>query len=208
VVVLAVAVGLLCFAALRIVEAIDDVYGYGGDLRGIAQRASLGFAGIFYTGFGIAAASIVLGGGYAPDNEAQVRDWTAWALSAPLGEWLVGATGIVIACVGVGLAVAGLGGRFKARLMQWKDGSRLVVLLGTLGFVARSVVFVLIGCFLVFAAWRSDPRQAEGFGGALRTLHNLPYGNALLLAAAAGLLAFGLYGIAEAGYGRATQARG
>ena len=106
------------------------------------------------------------------------------------------------------LAVAGFGGRFKTRLMQWKEGSRFVMLLGAIGFVARSVVFVLIGCFLIFAAWQSDPHQAEGFGGALRTLHHLPYGNALLLAAAAGLLAFGLYGVAEVRYGRATQARG
>jgi hypothetical protein len=205
---LAVAIGLLCFAVLRIIEAVDDVYGYGGDLGGIAQRASLGFSGLFYTALGIAAASIVLGGGYAPDNEAQVRDWTAWALSAPLGEWLVGTTGVVVACIGIGLAVAGFGGRFKTRLMQWKEGSRFVMLLGAIGFVARSVVFVLIGCFLIFAAWQSDPHQAEGFGGALRTLHHLPYGNALLLAAATGLLAFGLYGVAEVRYGRATQARG
>jgi hypothetical protein len=205
---LAVAAGLLCFAALRIVEAIDDVYGYGDDLRGLAQRASLGFAGLFYTGLGIAAASIVLSGEYAPDNDVQVRDWTAWALSAPLGQWLVAAAGVVVASIGIGLAAAGFGARFKTRLMQWKDGSRLVMLLGAVGFVARSVVFILIGCFLIFAAWEADPRQAEGFGGALRTLHHLPYGNALLLAAAAGLVAFGLFGVAEARYGRATQRRG
>ena len=204
---LAVAAGLLGFAALRVVEAVDDVYGYGDDLRGIAQRTSLGLAGLFYTGLGIAAASIVLGGGYAPDNDAQVRDWTAWALSFPLGEWIVGAIGVAVALTGLGLAVAGFGGRFKTRLMHWKEGSRLVMLLGTLGFVARSVVFVLIGCFLIFAAWHSDPRQAEGFGGALRTLRHLPYGHVLLLAAAAGLFAFGVYGVAEVRYGRATQTR-
>ena len=204
---LAVAAGLLCFAALRVVEAIDDVHGYGSDLRGIAQRASLGFAGLFYTGLGIAAASIVLGGGYAPDNDMQVRDWTAWALSFPLGEWIVGAVGIAVALSGAGLAVAGFGGRFKTRLMQGKDGSRFVVLLGGVGFVARSVVFVLIGCFLIFAAWQSDPRQAAGFGGALRTLRHLPYGHVLLLAAAAGLFAFGVYGVAEVRYGRAAQGR-
>jgi hypothetical protein len=205
---LAVAVGLLSFAVLRIVEAFDDVYGYGDGLRGLLQRTSLGFAGIFYTVIGIAAATIVLEGGYAPDNDAQVRDWTAWALSFPLGEWIVGGIGLAVALSGVGLAAAGLGGRFKTRLMQWKEGSRFVALLGAIGFVARSVVFVLIGCFLIFAAWQSDPRQAEGFGGALRTLRHLPYGHVLLLAAAAGLLAFGVYGIAEARYGRATKSGG
>ncbi len=207
IVALAVALGLLCFAALRLVEAIDDVYGYGDDLRGLAQRAALALAGLFYTGLGIAGASIVLSGGYAPDNDLQVRDWTAWALSVPLGEWLVGAAGAIIASIGIGLAVAGLSRRFRTRLQPWKHGSRLVMLLGTAGFVARSVVFVLIGCFLIFAAWQSDPSQAEGFGGALRVLRQQPYGNMLLLAAAAGLVAFGVFGIAEARFGRAAQAQ-
>ena len=135
---LAVAIGLFSFAALRIIEAVDEmVYGYGGDLGGIAQRASLGFSGLFYTALGIAAASIVLGGGYAPDNEAQVRDWTAWALSAPLGECWSG-RGVVVACIGIGLAVAGFGGRFKTRLMQWKEGSRFVMLLGAGSALSRA----------------------------------------------------------------------
>lgn len=201
----AVALGLLCFAALRIIEAFEDVYGYGDEWRGIAQRASLGFSGLFYTALGLAAGTIVLSGRYAPDNDVEVRDWTAWALSVPLGAWVVGATGAIVAAIGIGLAVAGFSRRFRTRLLQWKHGSRLVTLLGAIGFVARSVVFVLIGCFLIFAAWHSDPRQATGFGGALRVLRHLPYGQILLLAAAAGLLAFGLFGIAEARYGRATQ---
>ena len=53
------AVGLLCFAALRMTELIDDDYGYG---YGNAQRTSLGIAGFFYIGLGILGASIVLTG--------------------------------------------------------------------------------------------------------------------------------------------------
>jgi hypothetical protein len=202
---LAIAIGLLCFAALRVVEAVSDVYDYGDDWHGLAQRASLGAAGVFYTALGIAAASIVLAGRYAPNNDQQVRDWTAWALRMPFGAWLVGIAGAIIVAVGLGLAIAGLRGKFKTRLRLHEKGGRFVTVLGVIGFLARSVVFVMIGSFLIFAAFSADPNQAQGFGGALRALRDQPYGDLLLFTAAAGLLAFGIFGVAEAHYGRATR---
>jgi hypothetical protein len=202
---LVIAVGLLCFAALRAVEAASDVYHYGDDWRGIAQRASLGAAGIFYTALGIAGASIVLSGRYAPNNDQQVRDWTAWTLGMPFGPWLVGIAGAVVVAIGIGLGVAGLSGKFKTRLRLDEKGGRVVTALGIVGFLARSLVFVLIGSFLIFAAFTADPSHAQGFGGALRALRDQPYGNLLLFTAAAGLLAFGVFGVAEAYYGRAAR---
>jgi len=48
------------------------------------------------------------------------------------------------------------------------EGSGLAILLGTIGFLARSLVFILIGCFLIFVAWH------RRVGGALRPESNLP----------------------------------
>jgi hypothetical protein len=200
-----IALGLLCFAALRFTEAIDDVYGYGRDWRGLGQRAALAIAGFFYIGLGILGASIVLTGEFARSEDVEVRDWTEWALSMPSGEWLVGMAGAIVAGVGIGLAVAGLRQRFATRLKRSEAGSGFVIVLGVIGFLARSLVFVLIGCFLIFAAWHANAREAAGFGGALLALRSERYGNALLLAAAAGLLAFGLFGVSEARYGRAAN---
>lgn len=202
---LVIAVGLLCFAALRLTEAIDDVHGYGSGWQGLAQRASLAIAGLFYTGLGIVGASIVLTGQYAPNEEAEVRDWTAWALSMPAGEWLVGVAGLIVTGVGIGLAVNGVRQRFARRLKRTEEGSEIAIVLGTIGFLARSVVFVLIGCFLIFAAWHANARDAIGFAGALFALRSERYGNVLLITAAAGLLAFGLFGLAEARFARAAN---
>jgi hypothetical protein len=73
----------------------------------------------------------------------------------------------------------------------------IVTTLGRLGFVARAVVYAMIGSFLVFAALHSHSSEAKGFGGALRFIQQQPYGSVLLGITAVGLLAFGIYGIAE-----------
>jgi hypothetical protein len=67
---------------------------------------------------------------------------------------------------------------------------------------AAAFVCAMIGLFLLFAAINSRSSEAKGFAGALGVIQEQPYGSALLGITAAGLLAFGLYGIAEAAYRR------
>ena len=80
---------------------------------------------------------------------------------------------------------------------------RLVTALGRFGFVARSVVFTnMIGIFLLYAALDSNFREAKGFAGALQLIQQQSYGSVLLGITAAGLLVFGIYGVAEGAFGR------
>lgn len=195
---LPIAAGLFCFAAFRAIEAILDVHGYGDDLTGGLRRLALGAAGIFYAGLAIVAASIVLGWNVAGNEDQSVRDWTAWLLGLPGGDWLVGAAGLITVVTGGALAVAGFRASFERRVRVDKEERPYVAALGMVGLVARSLVFVLIGAFLIFAAVRADPNKAQGFGGVLRTLQQQPYGDLLLGLAALGLVAFGLFGLSEA----------
>jgi hypothetical protein len=71
--------------------------------------------------------------------------------------------------------------------------------------VARSLVFAMIGLFLLYAALDSNSREAKGFAGALRLIQQQPHGSRLLGITAAGLLAFGVYGVAEAAFGRTPR---
>ena len=204
-IVLAIAVGLLCFAAFRALEAAADVHGYGDDLSGIVRRAGLGAAGLFYAGLAVVAASIVFGWHVAAAGDQQVKSWTAWLLGFPGGAWLVGIAGVITVGAGVGLAIAGLRGSFQRRVRVDGEQRPYVRALGMVGLVGRSVVFVLIGAFLVFAAVTSDPSKAQGFGGALRTIQHQSYGDLLLGVAAIGLLAFGLFGMSEAVFARVKR---
>jgi H+/Cl- antiporter ClcA len=64
------------------------------------------------------------------------------------------------------------------------------------------VVFLIMGGFLVVAAWQSRAAQAKGLGGALEALEAQPFGWVLLAVTAAGLFAFGVFSFVEAFYRR------
>ncbi|MBI5110424.1 MAG: DUF1206 domain-containing protein [Rhodovulum sp.] len=198
-----VALGLLCFAAWRMLQAVFDADRLGTDRRAMLRRA----------GFGISAgANAVLAGSTiawalglaraSGDGEASARDWTAYLLSAPFGRWIVGALGVAVVAAGVAFVVKGLRSRVDAHLALDPTARRWVVPLGRAGHVARGVVFGLIGVFLVMAALTVDARQAHGLAGALRSLQSQPYGWALLALTAAGLFAFGLFQMALARFRR------
>ncbi|WP_170149500.1 DUF1206 domain-containing protein [Rhodoplanes roseus] len=198
-----VAAGLLCFAAWRVLQSVFDADHLGRDRNALMRR----------TGYGIGAAmngalaftTIGWAFGYAVssgDGEASARDWTASLLSVPLGQWLLGAVGVGIAATGLGFAVqvwkeqVGKGLDCDAQTARW------VVPLGKAGMIARSIVFVLIGVFLVVAAVTANAREARGLAGAMRTLQEQSYGWILLAATALGLFAFGLFQFAVAYYRR------
>jgi hypothetical protein len=73
---------------------------------------------------------------------------------------------------------------------------------GTVGHMARAIVFGLVGTFLLKAAVDYKANEAIGLDGALAKLYNQAFGPWLLGAVAAGLIAFGLFSISEARYRR------
>lgn len=69
----------------------------------------------------------------------------------------------------------------------------MTTVIGTAGYVAKGVAIVVVAGFLAGAAVTSDPSKAEGLDGALTSLTQLPFGKALLVVVALGLVLFGLY---------------
>jgi Domain of Unknown Function (DUF1206) len=200
-----IALGLLCFAGWRATQALVDADCCGNDLKGLARRAAYGTAALFYAGFAAVAVSMLLGGDSGGNGDQVARDWTAWLLSKPFGSWIIGAIGLAIVTTGIGIGISGCRAEFKDRLDLKTEPRRFVTALGIAGFVARAVVFTMIGLLLLFAAIDSNSREAVGFAGALAVIQQQPYGSALLGITAAGLLAFGVFGIAEAAYRRVPK---
>jgi hypothetical protein len=72
--------------------------------------------------------------------------------------------------------------------------------LGTIGHVARAVVFGLVAVFLIKAAYDYKANEAIGLDGALGKLYDGAYGAWLLGAVAVGLIAFACFSLVEARY--------
>ncbi|MGZ6826078.1 MAG: DUF1206 domain-containing protein, partial [Mycobacteriales bacterium] len=115
------------------------------------------------------------------------------------------AVGLAVVGGGLWMAYRALSKKFLDKL-DLPAGSwltrELAGKLGLVGLLGRGLVFCLIGGFLVDAAVTFDPDKAKGLDASLKTLAQQPFGTVLLLAAALGLLAFGLWSFVEARYRR------
>jgi hypothetical protein len=198
---LLIAAGLLCFAAWRAMQAVLDADRLGGQRRGLVRRATYGLGTLIYLGLAGSALALARGKRSGGDDQTP-RDGTAWLLGLPGGRWLVGAVGLAI----VGAAFASL---WRALRHDFRTDQKLgpgtprgVIIMGRVGLVARGVVFLLVGTFVMFAAIAFDPREAVGLAGALRNLQQQPFGWVLLLAVAIGLTAFGAFQLGLARYRR------
>jgi hypothetical protein len=159
-----------------------------------AVGKSLGFAGI-----GVLAAFVALGG--RSDGDSTARRFSEWALASPVGGAILIAAALILGTLGVGFCLRGVNRTFREDLST-PDGPLgvVVTVVGIVGHVAKGVSFLLVGGLLLSAAIVADPEKAGGLDGALSAVRDRPYGPALLLAIAIGLVAFGLYLGARARY--------
>jgi hypothetical protein len=198
-----VALGLFCFAAWRLAQSVLDADQLGTEWKAIIRRAGFAVSAVANAGLGLYAAGLALGtAARARDGESSARDWTAQLLSAPFGQLLVGAVGLIVLGTGIAIAIKGWKGNVEENLRLTPTTRAWVVPLGRFGYLARGLVFVIIGGFLLLAAVHADAGEAHGLGGALMELRKQPYGWSLLGVSALGLFAFGAFEFVVAGYRR------
>ncbi len=195
-----IALGLFGFCAWRILEALTDADMRGSDMKGWGVRGAHLVGGFIYAGLALSALNLALGRGSGGSEDRAAQDWTAWLMSQPFGQWLVGLVGLAIAGTGLAFLVKAWRGNVAERLSLPADKRAWICTLGRAGFAARGVVFLLIGGFLGLAALHASSSEAHGLGGALQALQQQPYGWVLLALTALGLLAFGLFGLVQARY--------
>jgi hypothetical protein len=196
---IAISIGLFGFALWRAVEALTDADHRGTEWKALGVRAVHLISGGIYAGLAIFALKLALGSGQGGGEDQAAQGWTAWLLSQPFGQWLVGLIGIAVVGAGLGFIWKGWRGDVTARLAL-PPGSHWAILLGRLGFAARGIVFVIVGGFLVLAALHSNSSEVRGLGGALQSLQSQSFGWVLLGITAAGLFAFGVFGLVQARY--------
>jgi hypothetical protein len=187
--------GLFCYAAWRIARGIMDVEDRPGGIRGVFSRVTMLTVGGTYLFFGAYAAGLLLG--LRRDDET-IDEEAATVLAWPMGEWIVGALALGFVAAGVWEIVVAFTGRFReefgnVRLRRWETG--LVYVTGWWGHVSRGVIYCVAGGYGLKAALTYDPDEAKGFAETLWAITEAPWGGWLLLAVAAGLMAFGAYSL-------------
>ncbi|KDN80663.1 hypothetical protein KCH_75810 [Kitasatospora cheerisanensis KCTC 2395] len=164
-------------------------------------RGRAAFYGFVCWGTAVCAA----GGRSGAGGDAASRDWTAAALRLPGGRYLVGAAGLALLGVGVGVAVRAVQRRFLRKLdtaAMRPPVRTAVTATGVAGNVARGAVFAGAGVFVVVAAARFDPGRAKGMDDTLRAFAASGPGPWLLVAVAAGLVLFGAFSLFSARWRR------
>ncbi|WP_369780038.1 DUF1206 domain-containing protein [Streptomyces sp. R33] len=197
----ALVVGLAAMALWRLSEAAFGQATEGGD-KWTRRLGSLGLA-VFYlvVCIGVVQTALAGGSGGTRGGDESSKDYTARVLEWPYGRVLVGVFGAVLAIVGVVIVVRSLMRKFEKNLRTERMSQttrRIVAALGIIGGVACGVVAVATGLFLLLAAVRFDAGEAKGLDETLRSFADTPAGPVLLIAAAVGLLLFGLYSFCEA----------
>jgi hypothetical protein len=199
-----VAFGLIAYVIWRWVQAITDADDKGTDAKGIALRLGYTGSGLVYAGLAYSAARILFG---ANDDgkPGAAQSWTARVMDFPYGNWLIILGGLGVIAYGLYQCYKGYAAKFRKRLKAGEmseRGMRWAMRSGRFGFIARGIVFCIVGGFLIQAALHYDSSEAKGLDGALQLLIQQSYGKWMLGLIALGLAAYGLYMIIEARYRR------
>lgn len=111
--------------------------------------------------------------------------------------------------IAIGLGALGVGGYHIYKGVSQKffkdlqvSGGTGITAVGVAGYTAKGLALAGAGILVVFATWEADPAKASGLDAAVKTLGEAPFGKFLLILAALGIAAFGLYSFVRARYGR------
>jgi hypothetical protein len=190
-------VGFIGMTLWRLSEAIWPT----GEGRKAGQRALALAKAVLYAVIAYGVLKYALGLGAPQSSNKQSVDLTATLMRYTGGKALVVVIGLVLIGAGLYLGYQAWRERFRRDMDLGRLSPRTrktVEWLGRAGGVARGVVFITAGIFLVVAAVEAKPQQAKGIDSSLRALAATPAGPWLLALVAIGLVMFGLFSCCEA----------
>jgi hypothetical protein len=183
-----IAIGLF---TLVLWQALEATIGRDQPSRDGRWRRRLMSAGraVVYLALGLLAVGVALGS--ASGSGEGEETFSAKLMSVPFGQLLVAGVGAAVIGIGIAQVVKGVKQNFTEDLDR--GAPQAVRRLGTIGYCAKGVAFMIIGGLFVWAAIAYDPEKAGGMDAALSTIRGQPFGTVLLMIMAAGIACFGVY---------------
>ncbi|WP_066556690.1 DUF1206 domain-containing protein [Croceicoccus bisphenolivorans] len=187
-------VGLLAYALFRFASTFFDIEHNGSDKKGIAKR--IGHAGSAIGHIALAWSAYKFATYEAEPSSGGAQEAASGVLSMTLGGVVLGLLGIAFFVAAIMQAKKGISGEFMHRISA--QAPQFTRWLGGAGYVARAVVFAIIGWSLFKAGLMSGGAdQIKTLGDAVASLSGEGIWFTLV---AIGLLMFGLFSLILAQY--------
>lgn len=192
----AVAIGLLGLALWRLSETVVGTHPtqQQEDDRKPQKRAKAAVLAVVYLSLAWSAVQFAMGSGKSSGQ--QNAGLSAKLMQSGWGKAVLVVAGLVVLGVGAYHVYKGVKKKFLKDLK--KDHTQTITRLGMAGYIAKGTVLGGAGLLVIFATLTSDPAKASGIDAAVKTLGQAPFGKVLLVLAAAGLAAYGLFSFALA----------
>ncbi len=191
-----IAAGTGLLALWQLTEAIAG-HRHAAPRRRWVRRATSGVEVVLYALVAYSAGKIATGG------SGKAGSIVATALAQSWGAAAVITAGGAVIAVAAFLGYRGIAKKFVHDL-DFGGASpalrRSTIRLGQVGWCAMALAYGTVGAMFVVAAVEYDPAKAGGLDPALKTLAVQPYGQAMLLALAAGIAVFGVFALFESRY--------
>ena len=164
------------------------------------KRAQYAFSGFIYLAFAVSMIKMIQGSGSSGGNGRQ--QLVGRVLEWDMGPFLVGAAGVGVMIAGIYQWVRAYKEEYMKKLsvssMQFnlRDNIKKI---GKVGYVARGIVWLLVGFFLLQAGLQSDASQAQGSGAAFQTIEQWG-GSWVLIVVALGVVAYGVFMFVKSKY--------
>jgi hypothetical protein len=189
----AVAIGMLLYAAWRLVSAAMPG---GSDAKAWAHRIGYGVSAIIYTTFAISAIRLAADRSSSTDGNSTATDLSSRVMEASGGRFLIGLVGVIV--MGVGAYRIGKGVKLDVNdeldlSGMNPDRARWTRRLGAVGEIGRGIGIGLVGFFLLRAALTYDAAEATGLDGALRRTASESWGVVLVALVGIGFAAYGVF---------------
>jgi len=188
-------VGLFALALWLVIQAFLGI-GFASKKRWVRSLVAVAKAAAYLA---LAFTALAFAQGGSTDARSSTQQASSGILALPGGQLLLGLVGVIAFGVGIYLIAKGARRKFVNDITLPSGAGRgAVLVLGTVGYIAKGIAIAVVGVLFVIAAVVVNPTQASGLDGALKALAALPFGSAILVAIGIGLIAFGIYTFARA----------
>jgi len=186
-------VGLIAYALFRFASTAFDIENHGSDTTGWAHRIGHAGSAIGHLALAFSAYEFAISG---RSDSGSAQEAASGILAIQFGGAVLGLLGIAFLVAAAFQARKGLTGSFMNRISGQAPGQTRII--GGIGYVARAVVFLVIGWSLIKVGFLSGgSHQVKTLGDSVASLAGQEIVFTLV---AIGLLAFGLFSLVLARY--------